>query len=73
MCQILGPGGTIYGRLVGLDKAALSYEKDPSMTSGKLERPFLDAVKEFLDAPIGIDINNLLSNFILAASLFFKN
>lgn len=72
LCHFLAPGGTIYVRLVGLDKAALSYKKDPSMTSGKLGRPFLDAAKEFLDAPIGIYINNLLSNFILAAGLLEK-
>lgn len=42
------------------------------MTSGKLGRPFLDAVKEFLDAPFGIDINHLLSNFILAAALLIS-
>ena len=57
-------------KIVGLDKAVLNSKKDPSVTSGKLERPFLTVAKEFLDTPLGIDINNLFSNFILAAGLF---
>lgn len=72
LCHFLAPGGTIYGRLVGLDKAALNYKKDPRKTLGKLGRPFLDAAKEFLDAPIGIDITNLRPNVILTAGLFTK-
>lgn len=57
-------------KIIWLDKAALNSKKDPSMTLGKLGQPFLTVAKEFLDIPLEIDINNLFSNFILAADLF---
>lgn len=43
------------------------------MTSGKLGRPFLDVAKEFLDTPLGMDLKNFFSNFILSAGLFLNN